>query len=265
MKIESKLSYSDLAYVIMDSSKRNRDEISSPDTPEKQEELCRISRQKTEYNGGHHPFINTTESTLAYPESSLFVEGVTMSEQGITTSEKDSPMEAKSSTRECIQEEPVIDFKWLCNAFTTFQAQVSKKLEKLDKIDNIVTSLDQLKSDVHIQNDNIVHLKDENEKLKAAICQLNVYKQKVTDLEIYTKRNNLIFDGVEQDSGPESYSSLLSKLHNIFEQLGIPDPKDIAVETVHRLGRKIAGKPQSLIARFVKFNDRQMIWSKRFL
>ena len=240
----------------MDTNKRNRDVISSPDTPEKEEKNSRVIRQKLE-DGGHTSISHIPVSTQAYPETDLFAKGVTMTEQGDTTSTNNNNVTEKQSN-------PINNLEWLCESFKSFKEDVSKKLDKLDKIDNILCRVDQLQENISKQSDKISHLAEENGSLKAEIRQLDVYKQRVIDLEIYTKRNNLIFDGVKQSSEKESYMDSEIKFHNILDKLNIHNPTNIDVETVHRLGKKFPGKPQPLIVRFVKFSDRQMVWSKRF-
>ena len=46
--------------------------------------------------------------------------------------------------------------------------------------------------------------------------------------------------------------------------LGFEDPRRIEIQRVHRIGKSINGKPRPILARFLRFPDREMILRQGF-
>ena len=78
---------------------------------------------------------------------------------------------------------------------------------------------------------------------------------RVRIMEDYSRRNNIIFDGIEKD-GSETEEQLTFKIQKILtERLGVTADYDVA----HRLGDSRNGRdrPRPVIVRFKSFSDRQ--------
>ena len=108
--------------------------------------------------------------------------------------------------------------------------------------------------------DELKRLKYENAQMRAEINEL---KRKCVRLESQSRRENLLFDGVEE-SEKETWSDTEKKLQGILAKLDIPNHLDIKLERVHRQGEKKIGKPRTIIAKFSHFKDRETVWQKRF-
>ena len=74
-------------------------------------------------------------------------------------------------------------------------------------------------------------------------------------LEQYTRRENLRFNIEEKD-----HEDCKAVIYNVLEkELGV-DTAKIRFHAVHRVGKKIHGRPRPIIARFVCREDRDKVW-----
>jgi ribA/ribD-fused uncharacterized protein len=94
----------------------------------------------------------------------------------------------------------------------------------------------------------IVTLKSENVALRDRVVQL----------DSYSRRNNLIFYGLRQNT--EEDCSLIVKTLMI-KQLGLENANAVKFERCHRL--RIRVDPQPIIVRFNWYQDRNMVWQSR--
>ena len=86
--------------------------------------------------------------------------------------------------------------------------------------------------------------------------------------EVYQRHENLRFYGIEEKSGGKEDTH--SVLQEFFEQLLEIQPEEvqkIEFQRVHRVGDKINkdGKPRAIIARFLRYREREFIFSKTCL
>ena len=108
-----------------------------------------------------------------------------------------------------------------------------------------------LESNYKGMNAKISQLESENRSLK----------QKLTEQEAYSRRSNLIVNGI-----PEYQTqNLFSVFRNLLKsELSID--KDIMIERIHRMGPRPQSHQQSprpIIVRFTNYQDRQLVWSNR--
>ncbi len=155
-------------------------------------------------------------------------------------------------------------------------------LEKLSALSEIKASITDIQSDVHDLKQSLAasdkDIRDlegrcdaldsrlkEIEKNTDTIYMLreeNTYlRKKVEDLEAYSRRDNLLFEGFTENKN-ENCEDLL---HMIFiKTLNIQDSRTrIKFTRVHRIGRKSKDTPRPILARFHYYPDRDMIWNKR--
>ena len=93
-------------------------------------------------------------------------------------------------------------------------------------------------------------------------------QDKLLYAEVYQRRKNLRFYGIEEKSGGKEDTQAV--LQEFFEQLLEIQPEEvqkIEFRRVHRVGNKINknGKPRAIIARFLRYRDRDFIFSKTSL
>jgi len=88
-------------------------------------------------------------------------------------------------------------------------------------------------------------------------------KKQIAYLEAYSRRENLLFEGIPETSATDSESehedteSVLRSF--IGSTLKVEDPDAIEFQRVHRLGSKKSKGPRVINARFLRCSDRQMI------
>ena len=99
---------------------------------------------------------------------------------------------------------------------------------------------------------------------------VNSEKERAVKLESHSRRNNLIFYGIPEETN-ESSAKSESLLYSFLEEnlkLEEEDIDGISVERAHRLGKRNANgdKPRPIIAKFTFHKDKELILSNaRFL
>ena len=112
-----------------------------------------------------------------------------------------------------------------------------------------------LELDVSLMKQDIISLKHDNSALRS---NNNELKDRLIKLEAYSRRENLIFYGVEQKK-EENCSNVITKV--MQDILQVENAADIKFDRCHRLQSKSA--PQPLIVRFTCGDDRNKVWKAR--
>lgn len=132
------------------------------------------------------------------------------------------------------------------------------------KIDNVIAS----HSIIETTANNALVLAEKNKKdlqtaqdeLYNVQCENVALKKKVNELESYSKKYNLKFFNVPEDSH-ENSNILMNKLGRIIQSMGL-DLRRFHIDNLHRLPHSGKG-PRPLIVKFVTMLDRNTVWSKR--
>ena len=178
--------------------------------------------------------------------------------------------------------------------------KMSEKLDeillKLNKLDSIETTLSNLCSKMVIVEGDISKLKDDargtdtklqqmEEGLKWLDKEVDDIKLKMKFLEAakedlhtkqlyaeaYSRRENLKFFGLaeKETKGDSEVSEVINTRDLLFEflkhGLGFEKPeKKFELQRVHRLGKPASGKTRPIIARFLRYQDREMVLRASF-
>ncbi|KAL9976171.1 hypothetical protein ACROYT_G013432 [Oculina patagonica] len=169
-------------------------------------------------------------------------------------------------------------------------------LAKLNKLDSIETTLNNLCSKMATVESDVSKLKDgarvtdgklekmdnglqwmntEVEDLKLKITLLETAKKDLHTqqlyAEAYSRRENLKFFGLaeRETKSSSNISEVINTRNILFEfldkRLGLENPeKEIELQRVHRIGKPTAGKTRPIIARFLRFQDREMVLKASF-
>ena len=109
--------------------------------------------------------------------------------------------------------------------------------------------------------ENVTSFKEENTKLKK---ELSDTKGKLLYLETQSRRNNLVFKGIDEDDN-ENWDAAEGKIFDILENaLEIENARDIVIERAHRINDRPKDKddvPRSILVKFLSFKDRQSVLS----
>ena len=140
--------------------------------------------------------------------------------------------------------------------FSTFVEATDKRIDTIIKeVQGIKTSLEFTQSQV----DQLVNL-NLDEGLLNIQNEIDRLKDKVDDLENRSRRNNLCFDGIEE-TYKETWSNTEDKLKAILQdELEI---YDVEIERAHRTGSKKEGKSRPVVAKFLKYKDREKVFKAK--
>ena len=152
---------------------------------------------------------------------------------------------------------------------------VSNLENKLDKLDSTVKRLEddrsktvdkiqELEAGVTELNTQVNELKTANEETKKkSMEKCKLLEDKLLYAEVYSRRENLRFYGIEkvgeQVAALEVFQTFLKRDLKISSD----EIAEIEVQRVHRIGKpKEDGSPRPIIVRFLRFGDREFIFSK---
>ena len=153
-------------------------------------------------------------------------------------------------------------------------ARIETKLNELlglkDTIDTLQTGVNDLSSTVDSILKKVKDIEKEYKSVTRVIeqCQqensllkrkLQLIEERQIKAEAYSRRDNLIFEGIQQTDG-EDLEQVLKETIRI--KMKCPEINNMKFVRVHRLPGPT--KPQRVIAKFHFFQDRQRVWGKRF-
>ena len=134
-----------------------------------------------------------------------------------------------------------------------------ESLESKNRVSDIAIS--ELQASAQFTSDTFDNLKStqaaDKDTSKADVARLN---REIAYLKAYSRRENL-FEGINEASVEgENYEDTASVLRTFLSNiLKVDSLEAIEFQRVHRLGRKNAKGPRIIIARFLRYSDRQRI------
>ena len=137
---------------------------------------------------------------------------------------------------------------------TNIQSEVSSLKVRADLAE---TKLKEMDTGLQFANGEVEDLKTQSRNNQQCIESL---KERILYQEVYNRRENLRFFGL-----PESTESTIEDssevLYRFLERdLDIEGARSIEFQRVHRLGRKKAGTSRPIIARFLRYPDRERVF-----
>ena len=140
--------------------------------------------------------------------------------------------------------------------FSAILQQINDNLAQLNsKVDMIAHDLSVLKAQIDNVEDFQNALEAENEELRLKIRELEENNDK---LESQSRRENLLFYGIPESEN-ESWKDTENKVNDILKSIDI-DPTPIVIQRCHRLTS--TAKPRPVIVKFLRFKDRELIFSE---
>ena len=191
-----------------------------------------------------------------------------------------------------VEEETVFVMANKSNDPDTKLDKILKKLEKLDAIESTLrdmssrltrteTVVEKLQSEARKRDSSInemdvglTTLNKEVSELRGKLMekeeQINNLHMKHLYLESYSRRENLKFFGIEEkeknaEEGSEAIDTWAVLCEFLETALGFQDPRrSLEIQRVHRVGKSVNGKPRPILARFLRFPDRERILRQGF-
>ena len=152
---------------------------------------------------------------------------------------------------------------------------MSSKLAKLDSIERITTdtqttiehltnSIEQVRTLAQAATQEVTRCERVIHELTTKTRQIDILKERMIQAESYSRRDNLLFEGIKETQGENCEQKILDI---IVKDLKISDAhQKIRFTRVHRLGGRNpnnVNKARPIIAKFHFFKDRQLVWDSR--
>ena len=129
-----------------------------------------------------------------------------------------------------------------------------KKLENV--VEKVQEDAKQLKENVVTMDKGVSFLNSEVEELQRNetkhLKRIKILEDQIMYQEVYNRRENLRFLGVPESMADEE---------DTREELGIEDVRRLEFQRIHRIGKK-SSEVRPVIARFLRFQDREFIFNK---
>ena len=137
-----------------------------------------------------------------------------------------------------------------------------KKLENV--VGKVQEDAKQLKENVVTMDKGVSFLNSEVEELQRnetkLLKRIKILEDQIMYQEVYNRRENLRFLGVPESMvDEEDTREVIYKL--LEEELGIEDVRRIEFQRIRRIGKK-SSEVRPVIARFLRFQDREFIFNK---
>ena len=130
------------------------------------------------------------------------------------------------------------------------------------KVETLETTTGNAMKSIEELDRGVTFLNSEVEELKKLEKNCAALRQEVLYMGVYQRRENLRFYGIEED--PEGAEDTRQVLIDFLQtELDIDDASDIELQRVHRIGsfNQQAPKPRQIIARFLRYPDRERVMS----
>ena len=111
---------------------------------------------------------------------------------------------------------------------------------------------------VELLSNEVTELHRQNAHLTS---KLDKCKQATVDLECYSRRENLVFEGVNEVHGDKE--DTMRTIQTIFTTIQVDQPENIKIQRAHRMGPSKPGTNRPIIVRFQWYQDRQRVWSNK--
>ena len=135
----------------------------------------------------------------------------------------------------------------LCERMTTFERNINAAVDfAADTATEAFAATGINKVEINKINERCEYLED---KLHRAEQYNKKLEQKVIDLESYSRRDNLLFYGLDEEKG-ENAHACENKIRKIISDLGIEDVGDMKLVRCHRKGLFLKNKTRPIIVKF---------------
>ena len=149
---------------------------------------------------------------------------------------------------------------------------MSSKLLKLDSIEKIASdthttiehltnSIEQVRALAQSATQEVSKCERVIQELTNKTKQIDILKERLIQAEAYSRRDNLLFEGVQETQGEDCEQKILDIIVKDLKINGAH--QQIRFTRVHRLGGKHPNKTRPIIAKFHFFKDRQTVWESR--
>ena len=111
----------------------------------------------------------------------------------------------------------------------------------------------------NVSDANTNSMKALNDRIFKLEKKLKLETERNTQLEQYTRRENLRFNNIKETEGEDCKALICDILQKDMKL----DASSIKFHAVHRVGKKVQERTRPIILRFVSREDRNVVWAKR--
>ena len=134
-------------------------------------------------------------------------------------------------------------------AFVKFEEKISVLME--EKLKNLLKEeTDKIKDHCKHEINNLATvIKQQDETISNLMCKVNDQRSCLLDLEVHTRKYNILISGIEESSG-ESEAELEDKVRKIISKDLKVAPiicKELDIKAIHRLGKMAEGRVRTTI------------------
>ena len=135
--------------------------------------------------------------------------------------------------------------------------ETSSPTEKRSKSDKVDLDRCEVLSKVDFVMTNTSDNPDKLDLILKKLEKLDAIELTLRDMASRISKNESAVETLQSDTRAVLYEFLKTTL-------GFEDPRRIEIQRVHRIGKSITGKPTPILARFLRFPDREMILRQGF-
>ena len=151
----------------------------------------------------------------------------------------------------------------LPNLLESFREELRQEIRDIkDSLDYSYKEIEEWKSKSEKNKSEIMLLQTELHKERTANIklrsELTTLGKKVNEQENYSRRYNLLFDGVKEEQNEDCKQIIMNILREKL-QLAM----DRTVDVAHRNGNPFQGKNRKIIVKFHSLEHRQLVWANR--
>ena len=166
--------------------------------------------------------------------------------------------------------------KQVLERLTSMEGKLDGVFEKVQSLESALsgvksdvkelqTTTGKLKKATDVMDDGLSNLNTEVQELRKEIDENRKKIKAVNDRclyhEVYNRRENLRFLGIPEKNG--AVENTTQVLYQFLErELELEGARDIEFQRVHRIGKKTAGVNRPIIARFLRFPDRERVFKR---
>ena len=235
--------------------------------------MAEASKRKTKVSG-------SSESDISSPETKKLCENlhVEAHKEPFVASEETEAAEDQVLRTLNMTQRISAQLDTVLERLTNVETKLQRVDDFLERFSCLEKTVNKLQNEVNSLFDETKSLKEKVEevdnRMNFANAELEALKKKdkenedkIKELEnkllyqeVYNRRENLRFFGIPETDGVEITKDVMHKFFK--DELEIEEASNVEFQRVHRIGKKKVGEVRPVIARFLKYPDREFIFRR---
>ena len=162
----------------------------------------------------------------------------------------------KLSSLENMVEGVLKKFNTLESSVKSIEGEIATLNAKTNAVEKSVGAMD---NSLKFLNSEIEELKSKANESERKIKSLN---DRILYQDVYSRRENLRFFNIPESTDPTQENAKELIYRYMEREIEVDRARDIEFQRVHRIGVKKSGSPRPIIARFLRFPDRERVFKR---